>query len=134
MSSCLLDTDTVSYSLKRNGSVVNRAKNYLQQYGTLTISVITVFEIIYGCRKAGSIKRENEFRIFLQTCHVLSLDSAAAERAAALLVLLEAKGTPITLPDLLIASIALENDLTVVTNNQSHFSRVPGLKLENWLK
>ena len=133
MSNCLLDTDTVSYYLRNIEPVVSRAKDYLQQYGKLTISVITVFEVIYGCRKAGRVKREEEFRAFLQTSEVLSLDPSSAERAAALLVELEAKGTPIALPDLLIASIALDNDLTVVTNNQSDFGRVPGLKLANWL-
>jgi tRNA(fMet)-specific endonuclease VapC len=41
-------------------------------------------------------------------------------------------GTPIGPNDVLIASIALANDLTLVTNNRGEFSRVPGLKLEDW--
>ena len=36
-------------------------------------------------------------------------------------------------PDLRIASIALSRNLTVITGNVRHFSRVPGLRLENWL-
>jgi len=35
--------------------------------------------------------------------------------------------------DILMAAIALVNDLTLVTNNTSHFSRIPGLQLEDWL-
>ncbi len=45
---------------------------------------------------------------------------------------LNAKGTPIGANDLMIASIAVANGLTLVTNNTSEFSRVPGLKLEDW--
>lgn len=34
--------------------------------------------------------------------------------------------------DLLIAGIAIDNDLTLVTNNEKHFNRIPGLKTDNW--
>ncbi|MCX7122968.1 MAG: hypothetical protein NTV32_04775 [Gammaproteobacteria bacterium] len=34
--------------------------------------------------------------------------------------------------DLMIAAISLRNDLILVTNNHMHFSRIPGIKLENW--
>jgi tRNA(fMet)-specific endonuclease VapC len=34
--------------------------------------------------------------------------------------------------DLLIAGIAIENEMTLVTNNESHFRRIQGLKIENW--
>lgn len=36
--------------------------------------------------------------------------------------------------DLLIAGIAIENDMILVTNNERHFGRIPGLKIENWKK
>jgi tRNA(fMet)-specific endonuclease VapC len=45
---------------------------------------------------------------------------------------LAAKGTPIGPNDLMIASIALAHDLTLVTHNTSEFSRVPGLRIEDW--
>jgi tRNA(fMet)-specific endonuclease VapC len=133
MSSCLLDTDTISYYLRNIEPVVSRAEEYLKQYGKFTTSVIAVFEIIYGCRKAGSVRREQEFHAFRQAIEVLPLDSASAGRAAALHVSLESQGIPIALPDLFIASIALEHDFTLVTNNQKHFARIIGLKLDNWL-
>lgn len=41
-------------------------------------------------------------------------------------------GTPIGIHDLLIASIALANDLTLVTHNTGEFSRVEGLRIEDW--
>lgn len=45
---------------------------------------------------------------------------------------LAAQGTPIGPNDLMIASIARLHNLTLVTHNTNEFSRVPGLKLEDW--
>ena len=47
---------------------------------------------------------------------------------------MEKLGKPIDSFDLLIAATALENDLILVTNNLKHFSRIPGLKIENWME
>ena len=46
---------------------------------------------------------------------------------------LEAQGTPIGSMDMMIAASALAEDATLVTNNMAHFSKVRGLKLENWV-
>jgi tRNA(fMet)-specific endonuclease VapC len=45
---------------------------------------------------------------------------------------LKIKGETIDDIDLLIAGIAIENEMTLVTNNVNHFGRIIGLKLENW--
>lgn len=45
---------------------------------------------------------------------------------------LEQKGKKLDNMDLLIASVAIDNDLTLVTHNAKHFSRIPGLKVEVW--
>jgi tRNA(fMet)-specific endonuclease VapC len=62
----------------------------------------------------------------------LPLDDRAAERAAAVRADLATKGTPISPHDLLIAAITFANDLTLVTHNTREFSRVAGLKIEDW--
>lgn len=62
----------------------------------------------------------------------LPFDDAAAERYAGLRAGLEKVGTPIGPNDMLIAAIALANDVTVVTHNVREFSRVPGLRVEDW--
>lgn len=46
---------------------------------------------------------------------------------------LESKGVPIGAMDLLIAAHALALDATLVTNNRAHFSRIAGLRIENWM-
>jgi len=43
------------------------------------------------------------------------------------------QGTPIGSMDMMIAASALAEDVTLVTNNVAYFSKVKGLKLENWV-
>ena len=64
---------------------------------------------------------------------VLPLDASVAADYARIRALLESKGKPIGANDLLIAAHALALDATLVTDNETEFRRVPGLKVENWL-
>lgn len=66
----------------------------------------------------------------MQDLQVADFDAVAAQRFATLASALERAGTPIGV--LLVAAQALALGLTVITNNTRHFSRVPGLKVENW--
>jgi len=69
--------------------------------------------------------------------HVIALQQlnqeAAADIYGRLRADLEAKGRRLAEPDLRIASIVLARELVLVTGNVRHFSRVPALKVENWL-
>lgn len=65
---------------------------------------------------------------------VLPLTSNVEDSYAKIRTYLESQGTPISSNDLLIAAHAFNLNLTVVTNNIREFSRVPNLKVENWLK
>ena len=62
----------------------------------------------------------------------LDFDDEAAVRYAKIRRDLAFKGTPIGPNDLMIASIALANDLILVTHNTREFSRVATLKIEDW--
>jgi tRNA(fMet)-specific endonuclease VapC len=68
----------------------------------------------------------------LDRLNVIPLDSSSSKRAAEISAKLGAKGKPSDYRDVMIAAIALENDLTLVTRNTSHFSRIKSLKLETW--
>ena len=63
---------------------------------------------------------------------ILPFDSDAAVIYGELFAQRRSAGRPAAIADLMIASIALANGLTVVTHNTSEFSRVPGLKFEDW--
>lgn len=62
----------------------------------------------------------------------LAFDDLAVQEYRRIRAYLEKLGTPIGPVDMLIAAIALANDLVMVTHNTAEFSRVPGLKLEDW--
>ena len=101
---------------------------------TMSVSLITVFELWYGVAK--SARREfNRRRVetFLAgPLDVLAMDEDDARQAGTLRATLERKGTPIGPYDLLIAGQALVRKATLVTTNASELARVPGLAREDW--
>ena len=83
--------------------------------------------------RSARSRRSNAFPPHLDAS-VLPFNEAAAEIYGALRADLERIGKRLDDPDLRIASIALSRDLTLVTGNVRYFSRVPGLRIENWLE
>jgi tRNA(fMet)-specific endonuclease VapC len=63
---------------------------------------------------------------------VIPMGQSSSKKAAEISAKLEAKGQHIDFRDSMIAAIALENDLTLVTRNKSHFGRIENLKLKSW--
>jgi tRNA(fMet)-specific endonuclease VapC len=98
------------------------------------VPAVCVFEIFYGVEKSS--RREFNARqvetLLGGALRVLSFEDRDASRAGELRVVLERQGTPIGPYDTLIAGQALARGLVMVTHNVREFSRVPGLKLEDW--
>jgi tRNA(fMet)-specific endonuclease VapC len=102
--------------------------------GDVGVSVATVCELQYGVDK--SLKaRENQEVLdgFLTDLEVLPLHMGACARYGKIRAGLEKQGKPIGAMDLIIAAHALDLSAILVTNNGKEFSRVTGLKTENWL-
>jgi tRNA(fMet)-specific endonuclease VapC len=100
----------------------------------LFITSITVAELIYGANR--SLHREDNLtrlEVLFAALTVLPFDEMAGRRFGHLKAELEEKGEPLDDLDLQIASIALDHNLPLVTNNTKHFKRVKDLKLENWI-
>ncbi|WP_267913575.1 PIN domain-containing protein [Rubrobacter xylanophilus] len=97
----------------------------------------TLGELIYGAHRlrehTATLMQKIEDTL-LPNLPVLPFDAAAARRYGELRAELERLGTPIGDVDMRIAAIALTHGLKVVTGNERHFRRVPGLRMENWLK
>ena len=137
MNRALLDTDIFSEVLKGIApQVVAQATAYRALFGRYTISTITVLEIVKGLHK---IQREDRIRQFLDglsTVEILTLDVSAAELAGRIYADLERTGQPIGRADPIIASIAIRQDIVLVTGNQAHYQRIQNLgynlKLDNW--
>jgi tRNA(fMet)-specific endonuclease VapC len=129
----LLDTNTLS-DLVRNpqGLVATRIAKAGED--TVCTSIIVAAELRYGATKSNSEKLAERIDLILSALEILPLEIPADHQYAELRHHLTRQGTPIGPNDLLIAAHALANDLTVITANVGEFSRVPGLKVENWLQ
>ncbi len=99
----------------------------------IAIPSIVLFEIEYGIAKSNSPdKRLAQLKEICSLVNLLPFGSQEARFSAIIRAQLEKKGTPIGPYDLLIAGTALAHQGILVTNNTKEFSRVSGLKIENW--
>jgi tRNA(fMet)-specific endonuclease VapC len=100
----------------------------------IAVSTLTRMEVSYGL----ALKPERATKLapmldgFFEAIATLPFEEADAHAAAAIRASLKAKGKPIGAYDVLIAGTGLARGLVVVTSNTAEFSRVSGLRLENW--
>jgi tRNA(fMet)-specific endonuclease VapC len=130
MVSYALDTNTVSYYMRRQGTVVARVQALAPQQ--IVLPSVVVFEVVFGLRRAGRSEALDAFTLMVEATTLLDFDAEAADHAARIRVHLEARGTPIGLADLLIAATARRHGCTLVTHNTREFERVPDLLLDDW--
>jgi tRNA(fMet)-specific endonuclease VapC len=129
----LLDTNVVSAIMHDpNGAVSARISEVGQSL--VFTSLIVLAELRFGVEKSGSRRLAVRLEAVLSELQVLPLTPPADTRYAVLRAALERAGTPIGQNDMLIAAHALALGATVVTDNEKEFTRVPGLKVENWLR
>ena len=129
----LLDTNILS-DLVRHPQGVVAAGITKAGADTVCTSVIVAAELRYGATKSNSAKLADRIDLILSALEILPLETPADHQYAALRHHLTREGALIGPNDLLIAAHALASGLTVVTANVEEFSRVPGLKVENWLQ
>ena len=99
----------------------------------LSICSIVKAELLYGALKSKNrIKNEHLLSIFFSNIQSLTFNDEAAGFYASLRISQEKMGATIGPNDLLIASIALQNQLTLVTRNENEFKQIPHLKVEVW--
>jgi len=127
----MLDADTVSYAIRGEGEVSARLLE--RQPSEVCISSITLAELKFGAEAKRSQRLHRSIRSFIKDVAVIPFDGAAADRFAPVAAALARRGEPIGTFDTLVAAHALSLGLAVVTNNTKHFSRVPGLTVENWV-
>src|SRR5271167_177997 len=128
----LLDTNICIYIRQKRPDQVLRRFRKLRQ-GEAALSVITYGELLYGAAKSAqrttALERLRELVHFLPA---LPVPESAAESYGTIRADLESKGEMIGNNDLWIAAHAVVAGLTLVTNNESEFRRVRGLKIQNW--
>jgi tRNA(fMet)-specific endonuclease VapC len=133
MSKFLLDTNIVSDLIRHPQGLIAKK---IAQVGPdrVATSIICAAELRFGAAKRVSAKLSLQVELVLQALEIIALDTPADLSYGELRVALEAAGTPISANDMLIAAHALALPRTLVTDNEREFSRVPGLKIENWLR
>lgn len=129
----MLDTDICIALIKRQPrELIDRLRKH--KPGDVGISSITLAELCFGVAKSKQAERNRTaLEQFLIPLEVLPFDDVAAESYGLIRAALEINGTPIGPLDTLIASHASSIDATIVTNNMREFSRVDGLRVENWM-
>ena len=132
MKQSMLDTDILSEFLRGNPKVIEKVADHLKEYGFVSLSIITYYEILNGLLYKDAKKQLQKFEDFIQLNKVIPLTLPMAKTAAIIQADLRKKGTEIGHTDTLIAGIAITSDLQLITNNTNHFKRIKGLKIDNW--
>ncbi len=127
-----LDTNICIYFLKGISTNIN-IKLHQVNPNNIKIPSIVKAELLFGAAKSNRKKQNTELiNKFLLPLEIIPFDSRAAEFYAIVRSSLEKKGKVIGPNDLMIASIVLANNGTLVTNNVKEFKRIVKLKVVNW--
>ena len=129
----LLDTNIVS-DLIRNpqGRIAERIRKVGE--ANICTSIVVAAELRYGAAKKASPKLTERVEVVLGAIDAVVFEAPADEIYGSIRTQLESVGTPIGGNDLIIAAQAMALDITLVTDNEQEFSRVEGLRVENWLR
>jgi tRNA(fMet)-specific endonuclease VapC len=117
--------------MRRPGGLAHR---FFQYAGGIAISTVVLAELY-----SGAYKHPNPARLLtliadlLREVAVLDFDSAGAQQFGMVQGGLLQQGITVPETDLMIASVALVHNLTLVTHNTADFQNIPGLRLDNWL-
>ncbi|SCX25660.1 type II toxin-antitoxin system VapC family toxin [Agrobacterium rosae] len=129
----LYDTNIISNLIRSPEERVGQRTAALA-IGELGTSIIVAAELRFGYRNRGSRRLETLVEQVLADFEIAPWASPADMHYAEIRSALQKQGQLIGQMDMLIAAHALALDAVVVTDNEREFSRVPGLKVENWLR
>ncbi len=128
----LLDTNICIYIINaKPAHVLDRFRR--EAIGDIGISAVTAAELTFGIIKRGSQRNRLALEKFFAPLEIAAFDAGACWLYGELRADLERRGQPIGALDTLIAAHALALGSTLVTNNESEFTRVAGLPVENWV-
>lgn len=134
MKQCILDTDILSFYLKKIPIVVSHAEEYLKLHGNFTLSVITYYEVLRGLEHKEATAQIERFKIWVSPHELIDVNPEITALAASIHGNLRSKGITIGDPDVIIAATALHSGLDLNTNNTKHYKHIPQLSLLNWNK
>ena len=129
-----IDTNTCIYFL--NGKFPSVRKRFLSvSPKEIKISSVVKGELLLGAFKSRTREKTTEkVEQFLKPFEIIDFTDEMSYEYAKIRKDLELAGTPIGANDLLIAAAAVHEKATLITHNTDEFSRVPDLKIEDWVK
>jgi len=128
----LLDTNTVIYTIKNRPAKLREI--FQRCDGQMAISSITWGELVYGAERSSRPEQNYEdIEGLAARLELLEFDETAAAHFGQIRAELYNEGKPIGPYDMQIAGHARSRGLTLVTNSEREFSRVSGLRVENWI-
>jgi tRNA(fMet)-specific endonuclease VapC len=128
-----LDTSVLVALIRKDQAAMNKLRAEAEGGGMVSTTAINLCELYAGAYGSKAPQRElQRVQDLLSQMGILELDVGATKRFGELVNDEELKREPIGDFDLMIASIALEQNEKLVTRNLKHFNRVPGLVVEQW--
>ncbi len=126
----LPDTNAISRHLR--GDDRHLSARFAAEFSQLILSAIVLAELEFGAAKSGIARHRTRLDGLLASLPIEPFTQSDSVTYGRLRALLQRRGEMIGALDALIAAQALRLGATVVTHNVREFSRIPGLKIENW--
>ena len=128
----LLDTDVCVEILRGNKKVIQNRSKFEEP---VAISFMSVAELFYGAENSdAAVTNLSLVEEFLLSVQVIQSEFSIMKRFGSIKAKLKRLHKLVPDADIFIASKAIEKCEFLVTGNQDHFSRIDGLKLENWIR
>ena len=131
----LFDTDCLSNILKKAPSplLIKKLESLPKSLQfTTSINVSEIYFGAYRSRNQEKILKAYEDKVF-PNVNILPFDTDSGKSYGRLKALLEKRGLSKSEPDLMIAAIAIQHNMILITGNKKHFMNIPGLNMEDWI-
>ena len=125
-----LDSDVLINFLRKDAKTIRLFENLRSRKETLSITSINSFELIKGISRLSNMDQTQVLK-FLSNFKIYDFNFDSSKKAADIFNDLKSKGEIIELPDIMIASIAIANNESLITGNINHFERINGLKVSD---
>jgi tRNA(fMet)-specific endonuclease VapC len=129
-----LDADIISGIVNENHALVMYTEVMAFEGHDITMNAVAYFEVKRGLLKPQLFKKLAALQGLSNRFRILPFDALSAEYAADIYHRLESNGESLDKEDVKIAATGIRHKAVVVTNNTKHFSRVPNIRLENWVE
>ena len=125
----VVDSDIIIDFLNNIESAVYVFRNMQEQGEEIFTTSVNSFELFKGFEKYSNekISKLNEF---FNLINILDFDFGSSKKAANIFETLKSQGNVVDLADIMIASIAIQNNQKIVTRNIKHFSKISGIEIE----